>query len=588
MSDHAVNRIRSRNSPQARALAVLGGVLALSVGLLVVAALTVPPTGAVGGILLTGSILAAALALAAPLAVYYAETARQAQQTNQELRTRLDRMDREADHLVREILPVLGQRARCEVDVTASGIAPGSGGDHDGTEPRASADAIRSGLPTPVHAVYQHLLHAVSEEMVTTRLSRTDTTGSGADSESEVSTALDTETTRFLDELLPELVHRVRWKRQSSDTVLDNMDEPEHEILHRLWEPLVQELSTSERRGAAAMSACAGAAARMQAQVTTLLAELRELEERYGDQPRIFGDLLDVDHRVSQMGRMADTVAVLSGGRSGRRWTKPIPMEGILRGAMGRISSFRRIRTHSTTGVAVVGYAAEGVIHTLAELMDNATGFSAQNTEVHVYVEEEPTGVVIRIEDGGLGMRYRERRRAEEILEHPQDLTALLGTRLGLAVVSRLAAKYKFTVNFRPSSRGGTGVVVLLPHHLLTHSGEDRTIPPKERAAARAEARRNRREQAAVTSGAGNGAANTLTTEQPQATEDSTEQHNDPNNLPRRRRGATLAASLQEAPAPPRERSDQPRNPTTRFAAFQQARAQARSESPPSEREESE
>ncbi|CAM5510884.1 histidine kinase OS=Streptomyces tendae OX=1932 GN=GUR47_05515 PE=4 SV=1 [Streptomyces tendae] len=47
------------------------------------------------------------------------------------------------------------------------------------------------------------------------------------------------------------------------------------------------------------------------------------------------------------------------------------------------------------------------------------------------------------------------------------DLASLQGTRLGLAVVGRLAAKYGVGVSYRPSSRGGTGVVVLVPPQLL-------------------------------------------------------------------------------------------------------------------------
>lgn len=554
MSDHALTEARSRPSPQRRALLALAATATIAAALLTVTALAVPAP-ATNVTLLIGGVLATAAALSVPLIVYYAESASQAQQANQEMRTRLERTNTEAHHLATEVLPALGDRVR-------SGIS--------------DATTAQNNLPVPVHEVLQRILQEVAQELVATRAAeRSHNFGEPEDS------AVGQEATRFLDELLPELVQRVRWQRESADTALDEMPTPDHEVLHRLWEPVAQEISTSERRGAAAMTACAGAAARIQAQVTTLLAELRELEFRYGDQERIFGDLLDVDHRVSQMGRLADTVAVLSGGRSGRRWTKPIPMEGILRGAMGRISSFRRIRTHSTTSISVVGYAAEGVIHALSELMDNATGFSAQGTEVHVYVEEEPTGVVMRIEDGGLGMRHRERRRAEEVLDGPQDLTSLVGTRLGLAVVSRLAAKYKFSVSFRPSSRGGTGVVVLLPQHLLSHSGEDRTLPPRKRAEARAAARRSTREQSASTATGGG----TATLTQAPPAEDSTTadsgSSSDAYNLPQRRRGATLAASLSEygeAASPPKEQPPHLSNPTSRFAAFQQARSQPRTE----------
>ncbi len=121
------------------------------------------------------------------------------------------------------------------------------------------------------------------------------------------------------------------------------------------------------------------------------------MENRHDED--VLGDLLQLDHRTAQAGRLADSIAVLTGGRSGRRWTKPIVMESVLRGAMGRISAYQRVRLHSTSAVAVVGHAAEGVMHALAELMDNAAKFSPPTEEVHVYVEELTTGVMVTIED---------------------------------------------------------------------------------------------------------------------------------------------------------------------------------------------
>jgi signal transduction histidine kinase len=252
----------------------------------------------------------------------------------------------------------------------------------------------------------------------------------------------------------------------SIDQVIAEASRPASSALGNLLDLAIREVSVAERRGATAMAACASAAARIQAQTTRMLAELREMEQRHGDE-KVFGDLIELDHRVSQLGRLADSIALLAGGRSGRRWTKPIQMESLLRGAMGRIDAYQRVRIHSTSSSAVAGYAAEGVMHALAELMDNATAFSTHGSEVHVYVEEEDVGIVITIEDSGLGMRRRERDRAESLVARPLDLATLPGTRLGLAVVGKVTDRYGLTVSFRPSSRGGTGVVVMVPRSLV-------------------------------------------------------------------------------------------------------------------------
>ncbi|MFJ2761877.1 ATP-binding protein [Streptomyces prasinus] len=218
---------------------------------------------------------------------------------------------------------------------------------------------------------------------------------------------------------------------------------------------------------AAALSATANVAGRMQALSTGMLADLRAMEEKHHDE-EVLADLLHLDHRTAQAGRLADSVAVLTGARSGRRWARPIGMESILRGAMGRINGYQRIRVHSASDTAVAGHAAEGVMHAVAELLDNAANFSPPTAEVHVYVEEVPAGVIVSVEDSGLVMGEAQLRRAERAVSgETAGLGGLTGTRLGLAVVGRLARRYGLTVSYRPSARGGTGVLMLIPQDLL-------------------------------------------------------------------------------------------------------------------------
>ncbi|CAM5311948.1 hypothetical protein SAVIM338S_00614 [Streptomyces avidinii] len=233
-------------------------------------------------------------------------------------------------------------------------------------------------------------------------------------------------------------------------------------------ERLGGELRRAESGRAAAMAAAANAAGRMQALATGMLADLREMEHRHADED-VLTDLLHLDHRTAQAGRLADSIAVLTGARSGRRWAKPIVMESILRGAMGRIGGYQRVRLHSTSDAAVAGHAAEGVMHALAELLDNAANFSPPTAEVHVYVEEVPAGIIITVEDSGLVMSEVQLRRAEQaVTAESLDLAGLSGTRLGLAVVGRLARKHGLTVSFRPSARGGTGALMMLPQELIS------------------------------------------------------------------------------------------------------------------------
>ncbi|MFF9482848.1 sensor histidine kinase [Streptomyces sp. NPDC014733] len=278
--------------------------------------------------------------------------------------------------------------------------------------------------------------------------------------------AVRAEAERLADETLPAVVAQLR-TGSSADTALSRVPLPTTPAHQRIVRSLAEEVGRGERMRAAAMAACANAAGRVQALSTSMLADLREMEHRHGEE--VLGDLLKLDHTTAQAGRLADSIAVLTGARSGRRWNKPISMESVLRGAMGRISAYRRVQLHNSSTLAVAGHAAEGIMHALAEIMDNATSFSPPSSAVHVYVEETQAGVVVSVEDSGLVMGETALRRAEAAVSADSlDLMSLSGTRLGLAVVGCLARKHGLNVSFRPSARGGTSVVVLIPQQLVT------------------------------------------------------------------------------------------------------------------------
>ncbi|MFJ9951972.1 sensor histidine kinase [Kitasatospora sp. NPDC091207] len=279
---------------------------------------------------------------------------------------------------------------------------------------------------------------------------------------------------RLAGSVLPEVVKKLRDGASVDSALAAHRTHPQHALLRALAE----EIGRGERLRAAALAVCATAAGRVQALATSMHAELREMQHRHDEE--VLGDLLRLDHSTAQAGRMADSIAVLTGARSGRRWAKPIAVESVLRGALGRIGAYRRVRLHNASAAAVAGFAAEGVMHALAELLDNATNFSAPPAEVHVYVEEVPAGLAVTVEDSGLGLSESWLRRAERAVSaEPLDLTTLTaGTRLGLAVVGALARKYGLQISFRPSARGGTGVVVLIPQQLVTHPAPEPAAAP--------------------------------------------------------------------------------------------------------------
>ncbi|GAA3025814.1 ATP-binding protein [Kitasatospora albolonga] len=284
------------------------------------------------------------------------------------------------------------------------------------------------------------------------------------------------EQTARLAEALPKAVARLQsgefledvLRESGSGTGSAGFQQARHAVLRTVLEAVDAEEGLRE----SAQRAFVNIARRVQAIVHRQAQDLREMEDRHGNDPAVFDDLLRLDHGNALVGRLADSIAVLGGARPGRQWNKGVPLYSVLRGAVSRILDYQRVELHPVSEVAVVGPAVEPLIHALAELLDNATRYSPPQTNVHLTAVEVQTGIAIEIEDGGLSLSEEGRARAERMLRDAQegiDLKDLGETpRLGLAVVGRLAQAYGFQVSLRPSAYGGVRAVLIVPQELLT------------------------------------------------------------------------------------------------------------------------
>ncbi|MFC8101092.1 sensor histidine kinase [Streptomyces sp. NPDC057363] len=213
-------------------------------------------------------------------------------------------------------------------------------------------------------------------------------------------------------------------------------------------------------------------ARRVQAIVHQQNKELREMEEDHGRNPEVFDDLLRIDHGTALIGRLADSVSVIGGGRPGRQWPKPVALYSVLRGAMSRILQYRRINLASIAKVNIKGTAVEPVIHAAAELLDNATRYSPPGAKVHVTATEVQSGVCIEIEDAGVSLSEESRARIEGLLEHAKRGTDVQDLahhpRLGLSVVGRLCTQFGMDVSLRASAYGGVRAILIVPSKMMT------------------------------------------------------------------------------------------------------------------------
>lgn len=287
------------------------------------------------------------------------------------------------------------------------------------------------------------------------------------------------ETVRLAEQQLPGVVSRLR-RGDFPEDVLRDLDTstsagltPEFRAAHQaVLRTVVDAVSAEEDLRDSAQRAFVNIARRVQAIVHQQASELRGMEDRHGQSPAVFGDLLRLDHGTALIGRLADSIAVLGGARPGRQWSKPVPLFSVLRGGMSRIIDYQRVELHSVSEVAVVGPAVEPLIHALAELLDNATRYSPPQTRVHLTAVDVQSGIAIEIEDGGVSLSEEARSRAERMLRQAKeglDVNDLGETpRLGLAVVGRLAQAYGFQVSLRTSAYGGVRAVLIVPQELIT------------------------------------------------------------------------------------------------------------------------
>ncbi|MGQ5606889.1 nitrate- and nitrite sensing domain-containing protein [Streptomyces sp. EKS3.2] len=189
--------------------------------------------------------------------------------------------------------------------------------------------------------------------------------------------------------------------------------------------------------------------------------------ERRSDDPNELSDLFRLDHLTTRMRRHAESLIILSGAAPGRAWRMPVSLTDVVRAAVSEVEDYARVEVRHLPEASVVGAAVADLTHLIAELIENAAQFSPPHTRVRVTGEPVGNGYVIEVEDRGLGMGRETLAEANRRIARSEALDLFDSDRLGLFVVSRLAARHDIKVHLKTSPYGGTTAVVLLPTGLL-------------------------------------------------------------------------------------------------------------------------
>lgn len=210
-------------------------------------------------------------------------------------------------------------------------------------------------------------------------------------------------------------------------------------------------------------------ARRLQSLVHREIQLLDELEHQVED-PDLLKGLFHVDHLATRIRRHAENLAVLGGAVSRRQWSNPVTMTEVLRSAIAEVEQYPRVKLVPPIDGTLRGHAVADVIHLLAELVENATVFSAPQTQVLLRAQRVTAGLALEVEDRGLGMPGDEQKRMNALLADPDQVNVarlLQDGRIGLFVVASLARRHGIAVRLQSNIYGGTQAVLVLPQSLL-------------------------------------------------------------------------------------------------------------------------
>jgi signal transduction histidine kinase len=201
--------------------------------------------------------------------------------------------------------------------------------------------------------------------------------------------------------------------------------------------------------------------------------QLLERLERDEEDPEQLATLFQLDHLATRMRRNNENLMVLSGSEVGRRSQRPASLADLLRASVSEIEQYQRVVLLPPQSVDVVGYAVGDLVRLIAELLDNATAFSAPDTQVtiasHVF---EDGSLCVAVHDEGIGMSQDELDEANAKLDGADIAAGAVDVstsrRMGLFVVGRLAGRHGVEVRLNGGhDKPGVRATVTVPAELM-------------------------------------------------------------------------------------------------------------------------
>ncbi|MFG1918153.1 nitrate- and nitrite sensing domain-containing protein [Micromonospora sp. NPDC048898] len=203
---------------------------------------------------------------------------------------------------------------------------------------------------------------------------------------------------------------------------------------------------------------------RLQTLTDHLLGSIDRLE-RDEENPERLEMVFAVDEQATQLRRYGSNLLIVAGGGPVQSQPDPVVLADLVNAALSEIEGFARITTEQLVEVEIDVRAVGAVKSILAELMDNATRFSAD--QVRVLAGWSGHDVQILIVDTGLGMSPEQFQRANTLLAS-SEIEVTVANQMGLIVTSRLAVEFGVRVRLRATQPTGVTAEVLVPAEYVT------------------------------------------------------------------------------------------------------------------------
>lgn len=191
--------------------------------------------------------------------------------------------------------------------------------------------------------------------------------------------------------------------------------------------------------------------------------------ERNEEDPVRLDSLFRLDHLATRMRRNGANLLVLAGAQTAQGRSAPVPLATLINAAASEVEEYRRVEVGAVPECAVLGSAATDSVHLLAELLDNALRYSPPAEPVRVRaVSTTNGGVLVEVDDSGLGMTDSDLRIANMRLTAGGEVNPESARHMGLFVAGRLARQHDMTVRLLSGDDGvGTTAQFYLPPELL-------------------------------------------------------------------------------------------------------------------------